>query len=83
MVNTVQSEKLVVGYKICSSCRSKLPVPKKDNEKESDSNLEDSDPDDNAAFDNALSSLNESLQFVGESPVKCKRLNEKSYPKKT
>jgi len=43
MVNTVQSEKLVVGYKICSACYSKLPVPKKYN-KESDSNLEESDP---------------------------------------
>lgn len=75
-----KSENLVLGYKICTSCRKKLS--KKNNEVESDVNIQESDPEDNAALDNALSSLNNSLQSLGESPVKSKRLNERSYPKK-
>lgn len=80
MISSLQSEKLALGFKVCSSCRSKLP--KQANENESDSVSSESDSEDSAALNNALSSLNDSLQYVGESPVKPKRLNEKSYPKK-
>lgn len=75
---------VLLGGKICSKCKkiSQNPTITKDVASVVPGTSREDLSDDEVASHLALDALNSSLQYLGESPVKKKRLqNEKKYPK--
>ena len=80
-----ESPNVLIGGKICSKCRKKLSQKLSEHSEVASAMPGTSKEDvseDEIAPAIALDYLNSSLQYLGESPVKKKRLqNEKNYPK--
>lgn len=74
---------LTLGQKVCSRCRNKIseiPEPTLDLH-DTDSHSSRDSVAEILQTDVVVDSLNNSLQILGETPIKKKRLNEKNYPK--
>jgi hypothetical protein len=75
---TEKLPQLNTDHKVCDKCREKISKLKCDaSNKQKD---DDSDEIEQFAKITAMQSLNESLQSIGESPIKKKRLGEGKYP---
>ena len=80
-----KATKILMGSKICDSCRKKLtkisaPISDFDDNQESDVSESNDEAEEDAYVDEPLSAINSCLSEIGETPIRKKKLHQAKYP---